>query len=161
MGAAGRLSGRRPGQVPGRRAAPERGQPCQIPGDGTHRQLGAGLRDGRYYPVCGVLPHLRCRPRVKIRLPTRSFWALSYRGIGSWSLRRLNRLCEGTGLPYDITYRIKRKDGDIRVLHSVGAMLKDASGRVWVRMYGTNQDITGANRPRTSWPPQRRRPTST
>jgi len=46
-----------------------------------------------------------------------------------------------TGQPYNATFNIRRKDGEIRVLHSMAEPIKDASGRV-VRLFGTNQDIT-------------------
>ncbi len=45
------------------------------------------------------------------------------------------------GMPYNIMYRIRRKNGATRILQSWGEPVKDASGRV-VRMFGTNQDIT-------------------
>ncbi|MGA9140356.1 MAG: PAS domain-containing protein [Methanocella sp.] len=49
------------------------------------------------------------------------------------------------GTPYDITYRIRRKDGAIRILQSWGETVKDEDGRV-VTVYGTNQDITERKR---------------
>jgi PAS domain S-box-containing protein len=50
-----------------------------------------------------------------------------------------------TGQPYDATFSIRRKDDEIRVLHSMAEPIKDASGRI-VRMFGTNQDITERKR---------------
>jgi len=46
-----------------------------------------------------------------------------------------------TGENYDIIYRIRRKDGKIRILSSHGEPIKDNLGYV-TKMYGTNQDIT-------------------
>ncbi len=46
-----------------------------------------------------------------------------------------------SGKPYDVTFSIRRKDGEIRVLHSKAEPIKDASGRI-VTLFGTNQDIT-------------------
>jgi PAS domain S-box-containing protein len=43
--------------------------------------------------------------------------------------------------PYDIEYRIVRPNGEIRWVHSRGAIDRDASGKA-VRMLGTGQDIT-------------------
>lgn len=51
------------------------------------------------------------------------------------------RSSEKTGENYDITYSIRRVDGEIRILLSHGEPVKDGSGRV-IKMYGTNQDIT-------------------
>ena len=45
------------------------------------------------------------------------------------------------GPRYDVEFRIIRKDGDIRVIHSQGDVIHDDSGRA-VRMFGTQQDIT-------------------
>jgi PAS domain S-box-containing protein len=49
------------------------------------------------------------------------------------------------GQPYDATFRIRRKDGEIRVLHSMAEPLGNKSGRI-VRLFGTNQDITERKR---------------
>jgi PAS domain S-box-containing protein len=46
-----------------------------------------------------------------------------------------------TGQPYNSTFHIRRKDDEIRVLHSRAEPVTDASGRV-IRLFGTNQDIT-------------------
>ncbi len=51
------------------------------------------------------------------------------------------RLSVRSGRPFDIMYRIRRKDGAIRVLHSFGEPVTDPEGRV-VKVYGTNQDVT-------------------
>jgi PAS domain S-box-containing protein len=47
----------------------------------------------------------------------------------------------GGGPRYDVEFRILRKDGDVRVLHVQGDVIRDAAGRA-VRMFGTQQDIT-------------------
>jgi PAS domain S-box-containing protein len=49
------------------------------------------------------------------------------------------------GGSFDHDERIVRNDGSIRILHSCGRALKDASGQV-VRMVGTCQDITDCKR---------------
>jgi PAS domain S-box-containing protein len=45
------------------------------------------------------------------------------------------------GPRYDVEFRIVRKDGEVRVIHSQGDVIRDASGRA-LRMFGTQQDIT-------------------
>jgi PAS domain S-box-containing protein len=45
------------------------------------------------------------------------------------------------GPRYDVEFRILRKNGEVRVIHSQGDVLRDASGRA-LRMFGTQQDIT-------------------
>ena len=45
------------------------------------------------------------------------------------------------GCDYDIEYRIKRPDGEVRHLHEIGEAVSDRSGRV-VEHVGTVQDIT-------------------
>ena len=45
------------------------------------------------------------------------------------------------GPRYDVEFRIIRKSGQVRVIHSQGDVSRDASGRA-VRMFGTQQDIT-------------------
>jgi two-component system, cell cycle sensor histidine kinase and response regulator CckA len=46
---------------------------------------------------------------------------------------------------YDVVYRIVRPDGDVRVLHSAGELLRDALGRPQ-RAFGIVQDITETKR---------------
>jgi PAS domain S-box-containing protein len=46
-----------------------------------------------------------------------------------------------TGKPYAWDCRIVRPDGEIRVIHSRGALVRDATGRP-ARMAGTSQDVT-------------------
>lgn len=43
--------------------------------------------------------------------------------------------------PFDLEYRIRSKDGQIKNVHSKGEILTDASGKA-VKMFGTFQDIT-------------------
>ena len=45
------------------------------------------------------------------------------------------------GPRYDVEFRIIRKNGEVRVIHSQGDVMRDASGRA-IRMFGTQQDIT-------------------
>ena len=45
------------------------------------------------------------------------------------------------GPRYDVEFRIIRKNGEVRVIHSQGDVIRDASGRA-VRMFGTQQDVT-------------------
>jgi PAS domain-containing protein len=45
------------------------------------------------------------------------------------------------GPRYDVEFRITRKNGEVRVIHSQGDVIRDASGRA-IRMFGTQQDIT-------------------
>jgi PAS domain S-box-containing protein len=45
------------------------------------------------------------------------------------------------GPRYDVEFRIARKNGEVRVIHSQGDVIRDASGRA-IRMFGTQQDIT-------------------
>ncbi|MRR10572.1 response regulator, partial [bacterium] len=44
-------------------------------------------------------------------------------------------------VPYDLVYRIRRADGEIRHVHSLAETVKDEQGRV-VRLFGTFQDVT-------------------
>jgi len=46
-----------------------------------------------------------------------------------------------TGLPYNNTYHIQRTDGEIRIMASIGKVIRDSSGRI-IKLHGTNQDIT-------------------
>jgi two-component system cell cycle sensor histidine kinase/response regulator CckA len=43
--------------------------------------------------------------------------------------------------PYDLEYRLVRRDGEVRYLHSVGEVVRDAAGRPR-RAFGAIQDIT-------------------
>lgn len=45
------------------------------------------------------------------------------------------------GPRYDVEFHITRKNGEVRVIHSQGDVIRDASGRA-IRMFGTQQDIT-------------------
>jgi PAS domain S-box-containing protein len=45
------------------------------------------------------------------------------------------------GQRYDVDYRVVRSDGEVRLVHSQGAVMRDESGRPR-RMFGTAQDIT-------------------
>lgn len=45
------------------------------------------------------------------------------------------------GQPYNVEYRAIRPDGEVRIVHSLGALVRDESGRPR-RMFGTVQDIT-------------------
>jgi len=57
-----------------------------------------------------------------------------------------------TGEAYACDFRIVRPDGDIRVIHSRGAVVRDASGQ-FERMVGTAQDVTSrAGRPAAPQP---------
>jgi PAS domain S-box-containing protein len=49
------------------------------------------------------------------------------------------------GACYDVEYRVVRPGGDVRIVHSQGAVLRDESGRPR-RMFGTVQDITERRR---------------
>ncbi len=51
------------------------------------------------------------------------------------------RLFDEEGCDYDIEYRIKRPDGEVRSIHEIGKAVSDAAGRV-VEHVGTVQDIT-------------------
>ncbi|MGA9138633.1 MAG: PAS domain-containing protein [Methanocella sp.] len=44
-------------------------------------------------------------------------------------------------IPFDIDYRIIRRDGSVRYVHSEGKITRDAEGKP-LRMFGINQDIT-------------------
>jgi PAS domain S-box-containing protein len=46
-----------------------------------------------------------------------------------------------SGTPADIEHRLVRPDGEVRTIHSVGTVKRDASGRPY-EMFGTAQDIT-------------------
>jgi PAS domain S-box-containing protein len=48
-------------------------------------------------------------------------------------------------LPADIEHRLVRPDGEVRTIHSVGTVKRDASGRPY-EMFGTAQDITDRKR---------------
>ena len=50
-----------------------------------------------------------------------------------------------TGVPADIEHRLLRPDGEVRTIHSVGTVKRDASGRPY-EMFGTAQDITERKR---------------
>ena len=50
-----------------------------------------------------------------------------------------------SGIPADIEHRLVRPDGEIRTIHSVGTVKRDASGRAY-EMFGTAQDITDRKR---------------
>jgi PAS domain S-box-containing protein len=45
------------------------------------------------------------------------------------------------GPPYDVEYRVVRPDGDVRIVHARGNVMRDESGRPR-RIFGTVQDIT-------------------
>jgi PAS domain S-box-containing protein len=49
------------------------------------------------------------------------------------------------GTPHNIEYRAVRSDGDVRMLHSQGDLLRDAAGRPQ-RFFGTVQDVTDRRR---------------
>jgi PAS domain S-box-containing protein len=49
------------------------------------------------------------------------------------------------GRRYDVEYRVVRPDGEVRVVHSQGDVIRDESGRPR-RMFGTVQDITERKR---------------
>jgi PAS domain S-box-containing protein len=55
------------------------------------------------------------------------------------------QLAVETGNNYDATFNIRRKDGEIRVLHSMAEPIRDKAGRI-VKLFGTNQDITERRR---------------
>src|SRR5246500_130074 len=50
-----------------------------------------------------------------------------------------------SGTPADIEHRLVRPDGEVRTIHSVGTVKRDASGRPY-EMFGTAQDITDRKR---------------
>jgi len=50
-----------------------------------------------------------------------------------------------SGTPADIEHRLVRPNGEIRTIHSVGTVKRDASGRAY-EMFGTAQDITDRKR---------------
>jgi PAS domain S-box-containing protein len=50
-----------------------------------------------------------------------------------------------SGTPADIEHRLVRPDGEVRTIHSVGTVKRDASGRPY-EMFGTAQDITERKR---------------
>src|ERR1700758_3938564 len=50
-----------------------------------------------------------------------------------------------SGPPADIEHRLVRPNGEIRTIHSVGTIKRDASGRAY-EMFGTAQDITERKR---------------
>src|SRR6201997_1127547 len=50
-----------------------------------------------------------------------------------------------SGPPADIEHRLVRPNGEIRTIHSVGTVKRDASGRAY-EMFGTAQDITDRKR---------------
>jgi PAS domain S-box-containing protein len=49
------------------------------------------------------------------------------------------------GRPYDVEYRVVRPNGEVRIVHSQGDVMRDESGRPR-RMFGTVQDITERKR---------------
>ena len=49
------------------------------------------------------------------------------------------------GTPYEIEYRIRRPDGQMRVLQGIGKIERDSAGDI-VGVYGTGQDITDRRR---------------
>jgi PAS domain S-box-containing protein len=50
-----------------------------------------------------------------------------------------------SGTPADIEHRLVRPDGEVRTIHSVGTVKRDASGHPY-EMFGTAQDITDRKR---------------
>jgi len=50
-----------------------------------------------------------------------------------------------SGTPADIEHRLVRPNGEVRTIHSVGTVKRDASGRAY-EMFGTAQDITERKR---------------
>ena len=48
-------------------------------------------------------------------------------------------------VPVDIEHRLVRPDGEVRIIHSVGTVKRDTSGRPY-EMFGTAQDITDRKR---------------
>ncbi|HET9332012.1 MAG TPA: PAS domain S-box protein [Gemmatimonadota bacterium] len=51
------------------------------------------------------------------------------------------RRCFSTGEPFDFHHGVVRPDGEVRLLHARGRVVRDADGRV-TRMLGTGQDVT-------------------
>ena len=51
------------------------------------------------------------------------------------------RRCFSTGEPFDFHHAVVRPDGEVRLLHARGRVVRDAGGRV-TRMLGTGQDVT-------------------
>ena len=49
--------------------------------------------------------------------------------------------CVKNASPFDLVYRIKRKDGQIRYVHSIAETARDAAG-ISTKLFGTFQDIT-------------------
>ena len=46
-----------------------------------------------------------------------------------------------TGKPYDLDFRVIRKDGEVRSIYAKGNAVKDAGGEI-VKLFGTTQDIS-------------------
>jgi PAS domain S-box-containing protein len=55
------------------------------------------------------------------------------------------RRCIATGEPFDMTVRLKGKDGIYRPFYTLAEPLKDASGKV-VQWFGTNTDVSGLHK---------------
>jgi PAS domain S-box-containing protein len=60
-------------------------------------------------------------------------------------LRETSRAALRGERPYDIEYRVLRADGEVRVFHSLGEVVRDENGAP-VRIFGTALDITGSKR---------------
>lgn len=55
---------------------------------------------------------------------------------------RMDAYLAGEGERYDVTYRVRHRDGDYRWIRVQGAGQRDPSGRI-VRMAGSHSDVTG------------------
>jgi PAS domain S-box-containing protein len=61
----------------------------------------------------------------------------------SWNQAVTAALCSGSH--YEVEYRVVRPDGELRIVHNQGDLIRDASGRPRA-MFGTIQDITERKR---------------
>ena len=87
--------------------------------------------------IFGIPPHERTADLAQWR----SRWlALIHPEDRSRALAAVTAALAG-GPRYDVEFRIIRPNGEMRVVHSQGDVIRDASGRP-CRMFGTQQDIT-------------------
>jgi PAS domain S-box-containing protein len=86
-----------------------------------------------HYRIFGVDPQVGPLTRALVEAPIHPDDVGRVRALFESSLR--------TGEPFETEFRVVRPDGEVRIIHSRGAVLRDAAGQP-ERIIGTAQDIT-------------------
>lgn len=101
-----------------------------------------------HYRIFGVAPQVGPLTPALVQAPIHPDDLERSQAIFEASLR--------TGEPYETEFRVVRPDGEVRLIHSRGALLRDEAGRP-ERMVGTAQDITERRRAEEERAAQRER----